>query len=92
MAHNKKKQKRKGRVLKTTLSERKKKKKWNEKGSEMVFFFNLLKEIHFFLITHPIPACMIAYTLKIKLIKEKNKHKKKRFLSLSHQAVPGILH
>lgn len=93
MAHNKKKQKRKGRVLKTTLSERKnKKKKRNEKGSEMVFFFNLLKEIHLFLITHPIPACMIAYTLKIKLIKEKNKHKKKRFLSLSHQAVPGILH
>lgn len=76
MAPNKKKQKRKGRVLKTTLSKRKKKEM--KKEAKWSFFFNFLKEIHFFFFTHPIPACMIAYTLKIKLIKEKNKHKKKK--------------
>lgn len=40
MAHNKKKQKRKGRVLKTTLSERKnkkKKKKWKRKRNGLFF-------------------------------------------------------
>lgn len=44
----------------------------------MVFFFQLFKRNSLFFFTHPIPACMIAYTLKIKLIKEKNKHKKKK--------------
>jgi len=80
MAPNKKKQKRKGRVLKTTLSKRKKKR--NEKGSEMVFFFQLFKRnsLFFFYTSNTCMYDCIYFKNKTNQ-REKQAQKKKVFVS-----------